>query len=89
MPMYRKKPVTVEAWQIPDPKDDKQNAIHAATIAAWCESAFTQDAMGFCIIIDTDSGQHRAEIGDWVVKGTGGEFYPVKPERFAEIYEAA
>ncbi|TXK52406.1 hypothetical protein FVR03_01430 [Pontibacter qinzhouensis] len=31
--------------------------------------------------------KHVASVGDWIVKGTTGEFYPVKPEIFAEIYE--
>ena len=29
-----------------------------------------------------------AEIGDWIIKGTQGEFYPCKPDIFAQTYES-
>lgn len=28
-----------------------------------------------------------ASPGDWIVKGVAGEFWPVKPEIFAQTYE--
>jgi hypothetical protein len=37
--------------------------------------------------INTPEGVMRANPGDWVVTGTAGETYPVKPEIFATIYE--
>jgi hypothetical protein len=30
----------------------------------------------------------RASLGDYVIKGVSGEFYPCKPDIFAETYEA-
>ncbi|KKK69167.1 hypothetical protein LCGC14_2936720, partial [marine sediment metagenome] len=27
-------------------------------------------------------------VGDWVIKGVAGEFYPCKPDIFAATYEA-
>lgn len=32
--------------------------------------------------------EHIASPGDWIVKGTAGEFYPVKAPIFAETYQA-
>lgn len=29
----------------------------------------------------------RAEPGDWIIRGVQGEFYPCKPDIFAETYE--
>src|SRR5437868_2249090 len=40
------------------------------------------------VIIHTLEGDMRAELGDWIVKGVKGEFYPVKPDIFEATYEA-
>ncbi len=37
--------------------------------------------------IETLEGNMVANVGDWIVKGIKGEFYPVKPDIFAESYE--
>jgi hypothetical protein len=29
----------------------------------------------------------RAELGDWIIKGIKGEFYPIKNSIFLETYE--
>ncbi len=40
------------------------------------------------LIIQTLEGDMKAQIGDWIIKGTRGEFYPCKPDVFAVKYEA-
>lgn len=32
--------------------------------------------------------KHVATIGDWIIKGVQGEFYPCKPDIFEATYEA-
>lgn len=92
MPMYRKKPVTVEARQMPgihscNPLSaDAQDQILA--LAAWCGGNFTRDALGPCIEIDTLEGTLIARPDDWIIKGVQGEFYPFKPDIFAATHEA-
>lgn len=39
------------------------------------------------IEIPTLEGVMRADVGDWIVKGVAGEFYPVKPDIFAVTYD--
>jgi len=39
------------------------------------------------IKIHTLEGVMTANIGDYIVKGIKGEFYPCKPDIFAETYE--
>lgn len=34
------------------------------------------------------TGEMKAELGDWIMKGIAGEFYPCKPDIFAATYEA-
>lgn len=37
--------------------------------------------------IPTLEGTMTAQPGDWIIRGTRGEFYPVKPEPFADTFE--
>ncbi|MBE7361552.1 hypothetical protein INS20_02245 [Staphylococcus haemolyticus] len=37
--------------------------------------------------IETLEGTMTASLGDYIVKGVDGEFYPVKPEIFEKTYE--
>lgn len=39
------------------------------------------------LVIKTLEGQHIASIGDWIIKGIKGEFYPCKPDIFALTYD--
>lgn len=41
------------------------------------------------IIIDTLEGRMEARVGDWIIKGINGEFYPCKPDIFAKTYQQA
>lgn len=47
-----------------------------------------EDAPAF-LVIDTLEGAHRANGGDWIIRGVQGEFYPCKPDIFAETYDPA
>jgi hypothetical protein len=83
MPMFRKKPVVVEAMYFrtnPDKEDGR-------FLSEWCGGEYTVDALGHCILIDTLEGQMRADPGDWIIKGVKGEFYPCKPDIFAATYD--
>lgn len=37
--------------------------------------------------IQTLEGMMTAEIGDWIIKGIKGEFYPCKSDIFEATYE--
>ena len=39
------------------------------------------------LVIPTLEGDHRASIGDYIIKGVKGEFYPCKPDIFEMSYE--
>ena len=40
------------------------------------------------LIIPTLEGEMLVSIGDWIIKGINGEFYPCKPDIFEKTYEA-
>lgn len=84
MPMYRKKPVVIEARQFKtnnDPGDKNMNEL-----VAWMFGAAKHN--GTDIYIATLEGQMKAEVGDYIIKGVKGEFYPCKPDIFEKTYEA-
>lgn len=89
MPKFRKKPVEIEAIRLPcaylDSKPVQQSVRRqlfelGANTINW---VFTRRGL----TIPTLEGDHLASPGDWVIRGVAGEFYPCKPEIFAETYE--
>ena len=83
---FRKKPVVIEAMQVPSHDD----AIAWGKLAGFL-NAYDADwnvvpgAEG--IEIRTLEGTMRGDIGDWIIRGFKGEFYPCKPDIFAATYE--
>lgn len=83
---FRKKPVVVEAFRLPDPLSMED----ANMAAGWCEgeASIMKIASGHRVLeLHTLEGIMTAYPGDWIVKGIKDEFYPVKPDIFAETYE--
>ena len=74
---YRKKPVVIEAQQFTETT--------AIQTAKWCGGTRVAEWLE----IPTLEGVMRAEVGDFIIKGIKGEFYPCKPEIFVESYEVA
>lgn len=75
---YRKKPVVIEAhqWKGVD------YPFFLDFIGGNTEMTFKQ-----ALLIKTLEGVMRADVGDWIIKGVKGEFYPVKNDIFLETYE--
>lgn len=47
------------------------------------------DEKGTFLTIPTLEGDHRADVGDWIITGIKGEKYPCKPDIFAATYVEA
>ena len=99
MPKFRKKPVAIEAVQLPQECFDGAPVAQASAMIRFeaTAKAFSGDKWlewkwrggekpG--LVIPTLEGDHLAEPGDWIIKGVKGEFYPCKPDIFAATYEA-
>ena len=83
---YRKKPVVIEAMQL---LDDLGNHM---LVARWIDrngGTALVPAVDPWLIIRTLEGDTRADIGDYVIRGVQGEFYPCKPDIFEATYEHA
>lgn len=87
MPMFRKKPVVIEAVQYGPETPEKVLEEFQDDIADFIGDDVC--VCGDCIQIDTLEGVMEASPGDWIIKGVMGEFYPCKPDVFAATYEAA
>uniref|UniRef100_A0A6M3JW18 Uncharacterized protein n=2 Tax=viral metagenome TaxID=1070528 RepID=A0A6M3JW18_9ZZZZ len=79
---FRKKPVTIQAIQW-----DGKNLNELRMFMKPDYPAHGTEAYPDCLIIATLEGNHRANIGDWIIRGVKGEFYPCKPDIFQETYE--
>ena len=89
---YRKKPVVIEAvqWNGLNLEEIKEfvgdSLIYEISDAAW---KVGKGAPAVYMEIKTLEGNHKCSIGDYIIKGAQGEFYPCKPDIFMQTYEQA
>jgi len=73
---YRKKPIVIEAVQ--------WIGNNTRQINSFAAPHGVHDGK---VVIQTLEGVMQGDIGDWIIKGVKGEFYPCKPDIFEETYE--
>jgi hypothetical protein len=92
---YRKKPVVVEAVQwhkdgdhpkVRPLKDNREDDINLIGMAGELVLPLGREKYGF---IETSKGGILVSQGDWIIKGSTGEFYLCKPDVFEKTYEEA
>jgi hypothetical protein len=74
---FRKKPVVIEAVQWTG-KNTRECSLFAPDLT-WPVDAYLE--------IPTLEGNMRVTVGDYIIKGIEGEFYPCKPDIFEQTYE--
>ena len=83
MNTYRKKPVEIEAIQF--------DGSNHSEIIEFTESLASPIAMSITLnpamMIPTLEGDHRADKGDYIIRGVKGEYYPCKPDIFELTYD--
>jgi len=79
MPKFRKKPVVIEAIRYLGPFSVDEMYLE------WGKDFKAERVKGF-LVIHTLEGDLIPAIGDWIIKGVKGEFYPIKDDIFAETY---
>lgn len=82
MPKFRKKPVVIEAQRFT--QETKNQVFNWITCTR--HPKFRNGLP--VIVINTLEGDMIASVGDWIIKGVAGEFYPCKPDIFEQTYEA-
>ncbi len=81
---FRKRPVVIEAIQFVN------DSSFCQMLNQWGEhfdSVADHEDKKENFFIETLEGTHCANIGDWIIRGVKGEFYPCKPDIFAMTYE--
>ena len=91
MPMFRKKPVEIEAIQFT--KDvalaclcDRKPGPFGLRVYGDYHPGHRTVTKAY-VLIDTLEGRMTASIGDWIIRGVKGELYPCKPDIFEATYE--
>ena len=78
MPMFRKKPVVIEAVQY---LGDTTELPYEMGVT------ITHSLKGGSCFLHTLEGEMECQVADWIIKGVKGELYPCKPDIFAMTYE--
>ena len=82
---YRKKPVVIEALQFIDEVD------RLVELSEFIDNQDLRvdykDPENPVLKLDTLEGVMTASIGDYIIKGVNGEFYPCKPDIFLKTYD--
>ena len=86
--MFRKKPIVIEAKQFET--NNEAGDVNMNAIVIWINQG--RDKIGAWhngtnIFVSTLEGEMRADVGDWIIRGIKGEFYPCKPDIFEATYE--
>lgn len=77
---YRKKPIVIEAMQY-----NGKNSTEIMVQLGMPEIG--EELCSDDLLINTLEGEMRASVGDYIIKGIKGEFYPCKPDIFEASYE--
>lgn len=74
---YKKVPVVIEAleWN-GNNKDEVMNFVGS--------NIYFKGSSAFIVTLE---GDMEASVGDYIIKGVKGEFYPCKPDVFSTTYE--
>jgi len=82
MAKFRKKPIVIEAEQL--------TVDNIERLESWCNGSIKGIKLPIeerIIHIQTLEGEMTANIGDYIIRGVKGEFYPCKPDIFKVTYE--
>ncbi len=84
---WRKKPVEIEAAQVPPVYDIDARLAFEDWINPRRKGRTTK-WVGEKLAIETLEGTMTANVGDYVICGVQGELYPCKPDIFETTYDA-
>lgn len=81
---YRKKPVVIEALQF---LDNAQSIDSLSNFITDQDLIISYKENEPKLLLNTLEGELQASVGDYIIKGVNGEFYPCKPDIFEKTYE--
>lgn len=81
---YIKKPVEIEAIQY-----NGNNMTECIDFLGYANYYTAWNGDGGALFIKTLEGDMKVSLGDYIIKGVKGEYYPCKPDIFEESYNSA
>jgi len=87
MTKYRKKPVEIEAKQVPPAPRSEPVPDDLQAVASWCGGHVMSNTSSGEYCIDMSVNRFRALPSDWIVKEVNGEFNVRTSEFFEATYE--
>ena len=89
---YRKKPVEIEAVQWTGKNDTEVEDFIGDYLAGYGDNLVyykprLNQYLSKLMYIRTLEGAMIASVGDYIIKGVQGEFYPCKPDIFEQTYD--
>lgn len=89
---YTKRPVAVEALQWTGHNHRQMYDFLTGTAGAQMEAQGDNFYIDFSkvvggLVIKTLEGEHKTSVGDYIIKGVNGEYYPCKPDIFLATYD--
>jgi hypothetical protein len=92
MPLFRKKPVVIEADHYDGSLEIAQSLSekYLGRVGLELDKTSTPKELVFSgrLQVSTLEGTVFASPGDWIIQGVNGEVYPCKPDVFEKTYEA-
>lgn len=88
---YRKKPVIIDAVKWTGNNHREMFDFLTSTTDQLIDSSgehfyICHEKVEGGLVINTLEGEHLASIGDYIIKGVAGEYYPCKPDIFEKTY---
>lgn len=89
MPLFKKKPVVIEARQFTSSLSGKTNADELVhwIVKSGGDANFDNGFIFIRTLETHNEHLHKATELDWIIRGIQGEFYPCKPDIFTATYE--
>ena len=87
---FRKKPVVIDAvrWTGSNLRDVIEFAGLHPSASKWTWEEYEKVVALEGLKIFTLEGPLMASVGDWIIRGVKGEFYPCKPDIFEASHES-
>ena len=84
---YIKKPVVIDAMQYVGQADLTELKNWVETFGVEFRTFFNADAKNEGLSVNTLEGTMNVSVGDYIIRGLKGEFYPCKPDIFDLTYD--
>ena len=86
---YRKKPVVIDAWRWTGEVTEELKGIvtEPPFVFSYKSKSLNSNEVVLELTVETLEGTMIISVGDYIIRGVNGEYYPCKPDIFEKTYE--